>query len=211
MVDKIDKEVKSPEAKETKAPVTFTPDQIELVNKMLEERIKGLNTKQDNPNSPVSLYNMRDPKEIKTVSVSRFDGKWVIGFKNLQTDTFKKHIPLYLRYGINVERKLNREPYVTLLLSTDGKKIEEKEVMLIDYMEYRDKVNVPVIKVNTKEVIHDHGILGRTGQFAVAIDDKGNPESRPTIMAQSKTVERTFEVQLEGFEDTTTFITDFLG
>lgn len=203
--------VKSPEAKEIKAPVTFTPDQIELVNKMLDERVKGLSQRQDNPNSPVSLYNMRDPKEIKTVSVSRFEGKWVVGFKNIQTDSFKKHIALYLEYGVDPVRRLNREPYVTLLLSADGKKIEEKKVLLIDYMEYRDKVNVPVIKVNTKEVIHDHGVLGRTGQFAVAIDDKGNPETRPTIMAQSKTIERTFEVKLEGFADTTTFITDFLG
>ena len=196
--------------KKQKPPVVFSADQIELVNKMLDERVKALGHRGDNPNSPVSLYNMRDPKEIKTVQVSRFDGKWVVGFKDIQSDPFKKSA-LYLEYGVDPVRKLNREPYVTLLLSVDGKKIEEKKVLLIDYMEYRDKISVPVIKVNTKEIIHDHGVLGRNGQFAVAIDEKGNPESRPTILAQSKSVERTFEVQLEGFEDTTTFITDFLG
>ncbi len=193
--------------------VTFTPAQIDLINKMLGEQAKSLKdslARPDSPNSAISLYNQRDPKEIKTVKVSRFDAMWVVGFKDLQNDPYKK-TPKYLRYGIEPIRKLTNEPYVTLRLSADGKTFVEKELLLIDYMENRDTVNVPVKNIEMKEVIHDHGVLGQSGQFAVAIDDKGKPESRPTILAQSKSVERIFTVHLDGFDEDTTFITDFLG
>ena len=193
--------------------VTFTNEQIALINTMMAEREKSLRdsmARPDSPNSPISLYNIRDPKEIKTVQVSRFDSKWVIGFKDLQNDPYKK-FPKYLRYGIEPIRKLNNEPYVTLLLSSDGKSVVEKEVLLLDYMQNRDKVNVDVIKVRVQEKINDHGILGGGGNFAVSIDEKGKPESRPTILAQSKSEERFFTVQLDGFSETTELSTDFLG
>lgn len=191
----------------------FTKAQIELVNKMLEERLSAAMSgmqKNTSPNSPISLYELRDPKEIQTVKVSRFDAKWVLGFKNLQKDPYKK-FPQYNRYGVDPIRKLNREPYITLFLSIDGKEIEEREVLHVDYMEHRDREDVKVVKCVEKVVIHDHGILGSVNNFAVAIDDKGKVENRPTIAAQSKTIERVFTVQLPEFEGTTDFITDFLG
>lgn len=195
--------------------VTFSKEQIDMIEAMFKSRIDSikdsLGGSKDSPNSAISMYNLRDPKEIKTVKVNRFDGKWVIGFKDLQTDPYKKHIPKYLRYGIEPIRKLNNEPYVTLLLSNDGKEVVEKEVLLVDYVEYRDQVNVPVIKIEIKEKINDHGILGSSDGFAIAVDEKGKPENRPTILAQSKTVDRIFTVQLEGFDKPSVFITDFLG
>lgn len=200
----------------------FTPDQIAVVTKMMEELKTSLQSGPDrsknNPNSPISVYNLRDPKTIESVKVSRFNAKWVLGFKNLQSDPYKK-TPKYLRYGVEPIRKLHNEPYVTLLLSADGKNIEEKEVLLLDYMENREVVDIKVLNVEVKPVVHDHGVLGATGQFAIAVNDKGAPESRPTILAQSKSEERKFTVKLpefdtegnetDGFEHT--FITDFLG
>lgn len=190
--------------------VTFTPDQIKAINLMLEERMKSVRGSASSPNNPISLYNLRDPKNIETVKVSRFDAKWVVGFKDLQNDPYKK-TPKYLRYGVDPIRKLNNEPYVTLILSTDGEKTEEKEVLLLDYMENRERVDVKVIKIRVEEKINDHGILGQQNNYGVAIDDKGQPEARPTILAQSKSVIRWFTVQPEGFSEPMEFSTDFLA
>lgn len=208
---------KKAEGTEPKPPVTFSPEQIALIDKMFEERTKSMTQRPDKPNA-ISMYNIRDPKKIETVKVSRFDAKWVIGFKNLQNDPFKK-MPKYLRYGVEPIRKLPNEPYVTLLLSNDGKEIIEKELLLVDYMEYRDQKDVPVVKCNIQEVINDHGVLGSSSQFAIAVNDKGNPEARPTILQQSKSEIRTFDVKLPTFdaqgepdgEFDYTFSTDFLG
>lgn len=194
--------------------VTFSKEQIELIGTMMKDLENNIRSSMDgsrSPNQPISMYNMRDPKEIKSVKVSRFDAKWVTAFKNLQNDPYKKNIPKYLRYGPDPIRKLNNEPFVTLVLSSDGKEFEEKEIMLIDYMENRDQVDVPVKHVEIKEIINDHGVLSSTGNYAIEVDDKGNPTHRPTILAQSKSVEREFTVHLEGFEDDTVFKTDFLG
>lgn len=192
------------------APVAFNPAQIKVINKMLEDAVKGIRNSASSPNSPISLYNLRDPKNIETVKVSRFDAKWVIRFKDLQNDPYKK-TPKYLRYGVDPIRKLNNEPYITLILSSDGVKEEEKEVLLVDYMENRDRVDLKVISHREKEVIHDHGILGQQNNYGVAIDDKGRPESRPTILAQSKSIVRWFTVQPEGFKEPMEFPTDFLA
>lgn len=200
----------------------FTPSQIAIVQKMMDDlKAQFLNSperSQNNPNSPISMYGLRDPKTIETVKVSRFDAKWVLGFKNLQADPYKK-LPKYLRYGVEPIRKLHNEPYVTLQLSTDGKNIEEKEVLLLDYMENREVQDIKVLDIKVESKINDHGLLGASGQFAVAVNDKGNPETRPTILAQSKSETRTFTVKLpmfdtegnatDGFEYV--FITDFLG
>lgn len=210
MADK-DKEKGGKGPAETVEPLSAA--QIKMVDKMFEDRIaalKGSLERPANPNSPVSLYNLRDPKEIKSVKVSRFDAKWVLGFKNLQNDPYKK-TPKYLRYGVEPIRKLNNEPYVTLILSADGKTKEEKEVLLLDYMENRETVSIPVVKIDVEEKIHDHGVLGSVGAFGVAINEKGTPENRPTILAQSKSEVRTFTVQIPEWEETTEFIADFLG
>jgi len=191
--------------------VTFSPEQIKMIDKMMAERLKSVESRQtENPNNAVSLYNLRDPKSIETVKVSRFDAKWVLGFKDLQNDPYKK-TPKYLRYGVEPIRKLPNEPYVTLLLSSDGKKIEEKEVLLLDFVENREKVDIDVIKCDVKTIIHDHGILGATGSFGVAINEKGNPETRPTYKMESKSEERVFTVKLPGFDIESEFITDFLA
>lgn len=192
--------------------VTFSPEQITLINAMFEERLKGEKSSRG-PNG-ISMYALRDPKSIETIRVSRFDGKWVIGYKDLQTDPYKKTVQ-YLRYGVDPIRKLFNEPFITLLLTSDGKKIEEKEVMLITYMDNRERENpickVKVMEVKSKPVIHDHGILGSGGTFAVAIDEKGKPENRPTILAQSKSVELSFVAQPEGFKEPYEFSSDFLS
>lgn len=206
------------EPKAGKKAVTFSPEQTALINEMFEARFKDSKRPEGNLNSAISMYNMRDPKSIDNVIVSRFDGKWVLGFKNLQMDPYKK-APNYIRYGVEPIRKLAREPYITLLLSLDGKTIEEKEVLHVDYMEYRDRKQIPVVKCNIKETVHDHGILGANSQFGYAVNDKGNAETRPTILAQSKSVERSFVVKLDKFDADGNadgdfeyeFITDFLG
>lgn len=205
------------EIKKEKKSVTFSAEQIELIDQMFEARLKDSKVRPDTPNG-ISVYNIRDPKKIESVIVSRFDAKWVLGFKNLQNDPYKK-TPKYIRYGVEPIRKLANEPYVTLLLSDDGKNITEKEVLLVDYMEYRDRKNIPVVECKVKEIIHDHGVLGGSSQFAVAVNDKGNPEARPTILAQSKSEERRFVLNLQKFdaqgnedgEFQHEFITDFLG
>lgn len=200
----------APKPTTPKPPVTFSNEQIAVINQMFEDRMKGMPTDRNNPNNPISVYNLRDPKKIETVKVSRFDAKWVVSFKNLQNDPYKK-IPKYLRYGVDPIRKLNNEPYVTLNLSADGKTFEEKEVLLIDYMDNRDRVDIKVLECKVETKIHDHGILGAQNNYGIAVDEKGKPEARPTILAQSKSEIRTFVVQLPGFETTTEFSTDFLG
>jgi hypothetical protein len=195
------------EEKKGKA-VTFSPEQIKLVNEMIANSRKGDENKAPNA---ISMYNLRDPKEIKTITISRFDGKYVLGFKNLQKDIYKKHLPLYYRMGVEPIRKLNNEPYVTLLLTDDGEKVEEKEVMLVTFTDSRDRVVVPVIKIDEKTITHDHGVLGNGGNYAIAIDEKGNPEQKTSILAQSQSVERVFWAQPEGFKEPHGFITDFLS
>lgn len=202
-----------PQARVDQPDVSFTPAQIKVINQMLADRLdaeRAGDSTRRSPNNAISMYNLRDPKKIETVKVSRFESKWVVGFKNLQNDPFKKGAA-YLRYGIDPVRKLPREPYVTLMLSADGKNIEEREVLLIDYMDNRDTVDVSVLDVEVKPEIHDHGVLGTPSGYGIAVNEKGNPESRPTILAQSKSEKRTFKVHLEGFAEPTWFITDFLG
>lgn len=193
----------------TKSSVTFSADQIAIIKQMLEDRMKSVRGSQKSPNA-ISLYDLRDPKNIETVKVARFDAKWVIGFKDIQNDPMKK-TPKYLRYGVEPIRKLSNEPYITLILSDDGKKKVEKEVLLVDFMEYRERIDCKVLSHREREVINDHGILGQQNNYGIAIDDKGKAESRPTILAQSKSVIRFFTVQPEGFIEPMEFTTDFLA
>jgi len=192
-----------------KQAVVFTAEQMQAIDEMFKNFQKDSKTSRS-PNSAISMYDLRDPKKISTVKVSRFDGHWVLGFKDLQADPYKK-TKQYCRIGIDPIRKLYNEPFVTLLLTDDGEKVEEKEVLLLTYMENRDTVSLDVLDVKEVPHIHDHGILGNTGAFAVAIDQKGNPESRPTIKAESKSIDREFKVHPEGFKEAVWYITDFLG
>ncbi len=190
--------------------VTFTAEQLAVINQLMDQAVKN-NSGASSPNNPISMYNIRDPKKIETVNVKRFGPKFVVGFKNLQNDPFKK-IPKYYKAGVDPIRKLTNEPYVVLLLSDNGVDIEEKEVLLVDYMNERENYVAKVLEVKEKETIHDHGILGqRSDNMGMAVDSKGLPEPRTTVLAQSKTTERSFVVQLPGFETTTEFISDFLA
>lgn len=199
----------APAAPVAKQNVTFTEEQLAVINEMMNKVVSE--TKTSSPNSPISLYNLRDPKTIETVNVRRFEGKFVVGFANHQNDPFKK-TPKYNYNGVDPVRKLPNEPYVTLLLSTDGETIDKRDVLLVDYLNERELFVAKVLDVKKKEVINDHGILGRVGgDYGIAVDSKGIPESRPTIAAQSKTIELSFVVQLPGFKTTTEFISDFLA
>lgn len=199
------------EGKKEKKAVVFSPEQMDVINEMFKNYSKDSKMGRS-PNEPISMYGLRDPKTISTVNVSRFDGHWVLGFKNHQSDPYKK-FPQYYKLGILIDgdRKLNNQPYVTLLLTDDGEKVEEKEVPLGTYLENRGLERLDVIDAKVTPVIHDHGILGSSGNYAVAVNDKGNPESRPTIKAESKSEERTFLVHPEGFKEPYWYHTDFLG
>lgn len=187
--------------------VHFTPEQLDLVQQL----IKASQSK--NERGAISmLTGQRDPKKIETVNVSRFDGKFVLGFKDLNKDPYRK-VPKYWENKLDINRKLADQPFVTLLLSTDGKDIEEKEVALVDYMNNRIKEPMKVVHIDMKEIIDDHGILGRQGSggFANAIDENGKLLTPVSIKAESKRVERKFYVELPGFETPVEFIDAFLA
>lgn len=193
-------------AEDTSSDVSFSSEQLSVVNKMIQEAIKG----NASPNDPVSVYNLRDPKKIETVNVRRFEAKFVVGFKNVQKDPMKAK-PKYITLDVDPIRKLTQEPYITLLLSDDGVDIEERKVLLVDYMANRDVYQADVLEIRDKEIIHDHGILGNRGAMGIAVNEKYEAEPRPTMKAQSKSIQRSFVVQLPGFKEKSVFISDFLA
>lgn len=185
--------------------VTFTPEQMEVISKMIASK-----TVAQNANEPISMYNVRDKKKIETVNVSRFDGKFVIAFKDQNNDPYET-TPKYYVTKPDMIRKLPDVPYLTLVLS-DGKETIEKEVALIDYLNHRKKHQAQVVHIETKEVIEDHGLLGRIGaDIAGMVDEKGRPVQATTIRAQSKKIIRKFYVELPGFDKPVEFIEDFLA
>ena len=189
--------------------VTFSTEQLELVQKMIEAS-KGSS---GNARTTISRYtDIRDPKKVEKVKVSRFDGKFVLGFKNLNTDPYRKD-PKYSENKFDAHRKLDAQPFVTLLLSENGSDISEKEVSLIDYMNNRTQVECKVKNIETTEIIDDKGILGRqgTGGYASAVDELGNPEKPIAIKAEVKRVERVFHVEIPGFSKPVEFIEAFLA
>ncbi len=197
------------EVKEIKSSsVPFNSEQLEIVQRMIQE------AKEDNRQSvnSVSMYNQRDPKSIESVNVKRIDGKFVVGWVNQQKDSFKKK-PQYLIYKNYQYRDipLLREPFITLILSSDGIKFEEKEMALVDYMTERDSLKCKVLDVQVKEIVEDFGVLGSNGEYAGAVDERGMPEARPTVLAQVKREERVFTVEVPGFEKPYEFIAEFLG
>lgn len=202
MAEKEIKEIK-------KSDVPFTSEQMSIIQSMLEQ---ARNSASNRTVDSVSMYNLRDPKSIETVNVNRIDGKFVVGFVNHQKDSFKKK-PQYLVYKpfVHATGLLQKEPYVTLILSEDGETFEEKEMALVDYMAEKDKIKCKVLNIDVKKIVEDHGVLGSSGEFAVAVDSKGLPEARPTILAQTEHEVRVFTVELEGFKKPYDFISDFLG
>lgn len=193
-----------------KKSVQFSPEQIEIIQQMLNESRKSAS--EPRPDA-ISMYNLRDPKTIETVNVKRIDGMFVMGFENFQKDPYKKK-PRYIQYKKDESRGLLKEPFITLILqeNEDSTPIK-KEMLLVDYVNEgkRDQYQAKVVKIEKKEIIEDHGFLGSTGGFAVAVDDKGLPEKRATILAQTKREERVFLVELPGFSKPVEFIPDFLA
>lgn len=197
-------------AEEIKAStVTFSQEQLEIVQKMIEASKGG----GGNARTTISRYtDVRDPKKIQNVKVSRFDGKYVLGFKDLNKDPYRKE-PKYSENKFDIHRKLDNQPFITLLLSEDGKEVEEKEVSLIDYMNNRTQVECKVKEIESKEIIEDKGVLGRQGSggYATAIDANGNIEKPIAIKAEVKRVERVYHVEIPEFNKPVEFIEAFLA
>lgn len=202
---------KKEENNEGKIPVErkditpLTPDQLELVNKMISEAMKvGKESA-----GAVSVYGLRDPQTIESVNVKRIMGKFVIGFKDQQDDPFKKTAK-YIVYKDIPSRRLVHQPYITLILS-DGKEEEEKEILLSDYYHNRDYYQAKVVDIQKKSIVEAHGLLGSRGMYAGMIDANNNPVAAPKIKAETKREERVFMVELPGFEKPVRFISDYLA
>lgn len=214
------------ENKTTEPAVNFSPEQIKAIDALFEKRLKAINrstsqSADEQRPAGISMYNLRDPKKIEAVRVSRFDGKWVIGWKDLQNDPYKK-TPKYLDYGVAMydDRKFTNEPFITLLLSDDGEKIEEKRVLLLDYMQNREKdqpINqIPVKDIRVVTIIEDHGILGSSAGFAGAVDvdprtGRNVNVDRTAILQQSKREERYFTIAIPGFKKEIEINSEFLA
>src|ERR1035437_3213747 len=98
------------ETKKKKAEVTFTPEQMELIEKLImskEPKVK------DGREAISRFSNTRDPKEIVTCPIYRFDGKFVIGFMDYNHDPYRKE-PRYYDLKLDINRKLADQPFVTL-------------------------------------------------------------------------------------------------
>lgn len=189
--------------------IKFSPEQLAAINGMISEAVRS-SAQTGNSSSAVSVYGQRDPKSIERVNVKRMFGKFVLGFKDMQNDPMKK-VPKYLTYEFDPIRKLDAQPYITLLLSNDGKDIEERKVMLTDYYRDREKFEAKVVDIKVKKTIKDDGILGSRGSFAAEVDDKNNPITRSKIKAESVIETRTFMVELPGFSEPVEFIQDFFA
>lgn len=186
--------------------IGFSPEQMELVRSMIDA------AKGSGERGSVSRYtDVRDPKKLETVKVSRFDNKFVLGFKDLNIDPYRK-APKYSENKLDLVRKLPDQPFVTLILS-DGGEQTEKEVSLIDYMNNREQVQCKVAGVKEKEVIDDKGILGRQGGggYASAVDGDGKLVHSVAVKAEVKRIERNILVEVPGFDEPVSFIEAFLA
>ena len=186
--------------------VGFTEEQLRAVKRMIEEQ-----KSESNSNDAVSVYGKKDFRVLTNVKVSIFNGKFVIGFVNLQNNKYDAR-PKYSVMKTDIVRKLNNQPFLTLMLSNDGEDIEQLEVALIDYVDNRTRMSLPIIKQETEEVITDHGLLGHPGgNFASGVNKEGWALSRQSIKAESKEVIRTFYVQPEGFKKAVQLREEFLA
>lgn len=190
--------------------VSFSPEQMDYIQNLIAQSKEPNNER----GQAISMFsNIRNPKEIMSVPMYRFDGKWMIGYKNLNKDPYRK-MPKYYELKFDLNRKLSDQPYVTLLLSEDGKEITEKEVLVLDYINNRTRVNIEKgnFSIIEKDLISDHGILGRSnGTFA---DDYSSPTQMATpvkIKMETKTIVRTFIINVPGFEQPVEMIGEFLA
>jgi len=186
--------------------VAFSQEQLAIVNSMIAQAVRS----SARTDSSVSVYGQRDPKSIERVNVKRMNGKFVIGFKNLQNDPLRMDVPKYLEYKFDPIRKLNEQPFITLILS-DGKETEEKEILLADYYRHRDYFEAKVTDIKVEKEVVDDGVLGRGGNTAREVDEKNNPVARTKIKAESIKEKRTYMVELPGFEKSIAFNQDFLA
>ena len=202
------KETKMTNENDIKAStVAFTPERMDIVSKMIEAS-RGSSTQK-----AISRYtDFTDPKKIRKVKVSRFNNKYVLGFKDLNLDPYRKE-PKYSQDKFDSYRNLNLQPHVTLLLSDDGKKVEETEVSLISYMDRRTQVECDVVEIKSKEIIEDKGLLGKggTGGYATAVSESGAPVAPTTVKAEVLRIERVYVVNVPGFEKPVEFIEAFLA
>ena len=203
----------SDEIKKTKNDVTFTPEQMEKI----QELIMGSKNEKDvnSGRQAISRFsNTRDPKEIVTCPIYRFDGKFVIGFKDYNKDPYRKQ-PRFYDLKLDLNRKLADQPFVTLLLSNDGKEIEEKEVPVVDYTRQRMKVGIekPNFKIVEKQRLEDHGIIapGGGGTFAQEMTSTGQFVQPTLVKSESKHIDRTFIINLPGFDKPVEMIEEFLA
>lgn len=196
----------APTAKEN---VTFSPEQLAVVNDLIAKSVRS--SSREGQNSAISVYGQRDPKSIESVNVKRMFGKFVVGFKNLQNDPMRMDVPKYLRYGVDPFRKLDNQPFITLLLSNDGEEIEEKEVLLTDYYRDRETFQAKVVEIKVNKDIQDHGLLGRSGNMAREVDDKGRLVMHSAVKAESVKETRTYFAELPGFNKPVEFNQDFLA
>lgn len=197
------------------APASNMPplnqDQLDYLFKMLEQ---SKNT--GSQGNGFSVYGQRDPRKIETVNVKRFEGKFVVGFVDFQNDPFKKHVPKYTTVEFDPIRKIDFQPYITLVLSdgsenADGELVTtERKVRLLDYVDYRERFDAKVIRIEKKDVIDNYGQLGGHA-MASEIDAKGNKISYPSINKETKREVMTFFVELPGFSKPVEFINDPVG
>ncbi len=204
---------KTPREAIAASTAAFSPEQMDLVMQLIAANKES--TTNERGQSAISRFtDVRNPKEIMTCPVYRFDGKFVLGFKDLNKDPYRK-APKYSEAKLDINRGLKDQPFVTLLLSNDGVDIEEKEVPLIDYVNNRMKVEIPKgdFEIKNDDVIKDYGVIGRGGggAFAQDIGGNGQPISPVKIKAETKETQRTFIVKLPGFEKPVTFIEAFLA
>lgn len=191
--------------------VSFSPEQMEVIQSLISASKESTN---ERGQQAISMFsNVRDPKEIMAVPLYRIDNKFIIGFKNLNQDPYRKNAKYYeLKFDVN--RKMADQPYVTLLLSTDGKEIEEKSILVLDYVNNRVKVEIPKgeFKIISKEVIKDHGIIGRGGgTFAEDYASVNSPAMPVKIKMETKEMQRTFIINVPGFEHPVEMIEEFLA
>lgn len=195
------------EKEKEKVEARFTPEQLAIVNDLIAKTVRSSAIEKD---GGVSVYGQRDPKSIETVNVKRIFGKFVIGFKDVQSDPLKK-VPKYIKYQFDPIRKLNDQPYITLMLTENGKDIEEKEVIISEYYNGRESYQAKVVDIKVEQKIEDHGYLGNSNSMAREIDGKGNILARTKVKAESVKETRRFFVELPGFSKPVEFLEDFLA
>jgi len=173
----------------TKEDTQFSQEQLAAIAQIVQKSA----TKS---NESVSVYDQRDNKAIETVNVKKFDGEYVIAYKDLNKDPASKK-QKYTEVELDIFTKKNTE-YITLILS-DGKNEREMKVRLSDLMaERHNRYQAKVLNIEVKKIIDQHGLLGKTG-MANDIDGSGKVISGPAVKAESLREERVFIVEIPGF------------